>query len=75
MIITVLAKPRSRKEFVRKIDDTTYTVAVHAAPVKGAANHSIRELLAEYFQVSPSMITLMGGSKIRKKLFEIPDIL
>lgn len=56
---------------VEKIGDDTYKVRVHAAPDKGAANKEVIVSLADYFNVSPSMVKIVRGEKSRTKLIEL----
>lgn len=72
MKIFITAKPKSRKEFIKKTDDTHYVVAVNEPPVDGKANKSIIKSLAEYFRKSPSQIYIISGERIKQKVVEVP---
>jgi len=41
MKIYIIAKAGSRKEFVKQVDETHFTVAVHEPPIDGKANLNI----------------------------------
>ncbi len=73
MIIKVKAKPRSKVEYVKKVEEGLYEVAVREAPEDGKANNRIAELLAQHFGVSKSKVKLIKGTSNRLKLFEILD--
>ena len=45
MILYVKAKPKSKKEFIKQIDETHFVVAVHEPPEDGKANEAIRKSL------------------------------
>lgn len=71
MRIFVTAKPGAKKEFVKKIDETTFVVAVKEPPVQGRANNAIIKALADYFQISPDRVRIIGGLTSRQKTVEI----
>ena len=71
MYITIHAKPGARKNEVEKIDDEEYVVSVKQPPLHGRANKAITELLAEYFKVSKSSVSLTTGRTSRQKTFEV----
>lgn len=48
-----------------------YTVSTKALPIEGKANESVIRLLAKYFKVPKSDITLKSGKKSKIKVFEI----
>lgn len=52
-------------------EETYYKVFVTEAPVRGKANAAILKLLAEYFKVSNSCVTLLSGASSKTKVFEI----
>lgn len=71
MKIIVKAKPNSGRNSVEKIDDTNYVVQVIAPPVDGKANTAIIKILAEYFDISPSLVEILSGHFSRTKVVEI----
>lgn len=71
MRIYVKVSPRSSKNEIAKISDGEYKVRLTAAPVDGKANDMLISLLAEYFGVSRSLITIIGGKTARTKIIEI----
>ena len=50
-----------------------YVVSTKARPIEGKANEAIIKLLAEYFKVPKSQITLKAGKKSKIKIFEVID--
>lgn len=71
MKIIVKAKPNSKEDKIEKIDDHSYIVSVNAPPIGGKANAAIVKLLADYFDISPSMVEIVSGYTARTKVVEI----
>ena len=72
MKISVVAKPKSKKVFVKKTANTTYSVSVKEEAREGRANKAIVESLAEYFNIPKSSISIVSGENIKQKIIEIP---
>jgi uncharacterized protein len=72
MKIYIKAKPKSSKEYILKIDNTHFTVAVKEPPVKGLANRAIINSLAKYFDKPKLSIFIISGMTSKNKVFEIP---
>jgi len=75
MKITVVVKPKKKREFVEQVSFNQYLVSVKAPPVEGQANQAVIKSLADYFSVSGSEINLLSGHTSRVKIFEVPDFL
>jgi len=71
MKIFVKAKPLTREEYVKKVDDLNFIVGVKEPPIKGKANKAIIKALAEYFKISASRICLVSGFSSKQKIVEI----
>ena len=71
MKIFIKAKPAAKKEFVRKVDETHFIVAVKEPPRDGRANWVIERKIAEYFDLPPSQVKIVSGHKSRDKVLEI----
>ena len=71
MRIYVKVTPRAGKNEVLKISEGEYRVKVTAPPEKGKANEAVIELLADYFDVPKSLVSIIGGKSTRVKLIEI----
>lgn len=70
--ITVRLQPRaSRDEVVGWNDEGALRVRVKAAPVDGAANNALVQLLAKYLGVPRRDIKLISGATGRNKIVEI----
>ena len=70
-VISVKAVSQATKNEVVKLDENSYKVLVTAPPVKGRANQAIIELLANYFRVPKSTISLISGLRSRRKILKI----
>lgn len=75
MKITVIAKPKKKREFIKQVSPFEYIVSVKEPPVDGKANQAIIDSLSKYFQVSRAEILLVGGQAGKTKTFDIPDYL
>lgn len=69
--IAVKIIPNAKKEEIIKEGDTHFKVKVRAPAVEGKANEALIRLLAEYFNVSKSQITIDKGALSRNKIIEI----
>lgn len=65
------AKPKSKKEFVERVDDTHLIVAVKDPPVNNRANLAIIDVLAEYYGIAPSRVSIVSGHASKEKVVEI----
>ncbi|MEK8022625.1 MAG: DUF167 domain-containing protein [Candidatus Hydrogenedentota bacterium] len=68
MIISVHAKPGSRKEGIETMPDGTYVARIRARAVDGKANEALVELLAEHFVVPKSRIRIINPTSRHKRV-------
>lgn len=73
MKIFVCAKPKSKKTFVKKIDDTHFKIAIKEPPENQKANKAIIKALAKYLKIKSSEIIILRGKKSRNKTFSIKE--
>ncbi|MDD2731122.1 MAG: DUF167 domain-containing protein [Candidatus Portnoybacteria bacterium] len=71
MKIFVKVKPAAKRQGVKRISDTNFSVAVTAPPEKGKANKAVILALAEYLKIAPSRIKILLGSTSKNKILEI----
>jgi uncharacterized protein len=69
--IYVTVKPNAKRADITPISDTEFRVAVPAPAQDGKANEAVVEILAGYFRVPKSTITILRGHSARKKLIEL----
>ena len=71
MKIKVIAKPGSRKEAVKKIEENTFVISIKEPPIHGLANLGIINSLSKYFGIPKKQIRIVTGFKSKNKIFEI----
>jgi len=71
MRVYVKVTPRASKNEVIKISEGEYKVKLTAAPVDNQANLMLKKVLAEYFDVPKSSLTIVAGKTAKTKLVEI----
>jgi uncharacterized protein (TIGR00251 family) len=69
----VRVTPRASRSRVVAVQDGMLKVALTAAPVEGAANRALVELLAKTFGVSKSSVEIVRGERGRTKLVRVQD--
>jgi len=69
--IKVKVTPGAKTEGVEKLDDASYKVRVRPKAEDGKANARVLEVLAEYFDVARSRVTLVRGASFREKIIRI----
>ena len=82
MKIFIKAKPSAKEERIKKIDppsprgfggtsEAHFEVWVKEPPREGRANRAIVQLLAGYFNVSASRVTIISGVTSKNKIIEV----
>ncbi len=71
MLIKIRAFPKAKENKVIEKTKDSFDVFVKAKPVKGLANIAIKQVLADYFEISESKLRLVRGFKQGNKIFEI----
>jgi len=71
MRLEVRVQPKSSKEEVKKFDENSYKVYMYEPAVEGRANKKLVEILADYFNVKKSDISILSGLKTRNKIVSI----
>jgi hypothetical protein len=67
MKVFVFVKTKAREDKVEKIDENHFKVKVKELPVDGKANKKVLRLVADYFKVPLSNITITSGHKGSRK--------
>ena len=70
-IIRVHVQTHAHEDRMEELDLDEYKIWTTAIPEHGGANEAIIEIIAEYFNVAPSLIRIKSGHKSRHKLIEI----
>ena len=70
----VRVQPRSSQPGVAGLHGDALKVRVGAAPVDGAANDAVVDVLAESLGVPRRAITIVGGATARSKVVEVSGV-
>lgn len=76
MIYRVTVKPNSKKGPLVEVTNEAsreLTVYLREKPVEGVANAALLRVLAQYFDLSKTTLSLKSGARGRIKLVEIPE--
>ena len=71
--IQIRVKPNAHASYLEPAGDGTFIARVAAAPVDGKANAELVRLVAEYFGVRRSQISIRSGAGGRTKIVRIDD--
>jgi len=71
MRVTAKVKPGASFNKIIQIDNNQFEIFTTASAVNGKANKAVIEILAEFFDVAPSRISLVKGARSKQKTFEI----
>ena len=71
MKIIVKVKPGAKIDKLEKVDEANYVAYVKEPPIDGRANAALIKLLAQHFDISPSLIEIISGYMARTKVIEI----
>lgn len=74
VVLRVRATPRSDRNVIVRVDPDLLHVRVRAAPVDGAANRALVELIAEALSVPRSAVSVVRGAAARTKTLEISGL-
>ncbi len=71
VLINVKTIPNSKRVKIKKLSENSYSVRLDKPATDGKANIRLVEVLAEYFDVQKSSVTIIKGHKSKDKLIEI----
>lgn len=71
--ISIKVIPKSSENKITKQPDGTFRIKLTAAPVDGAANKKLIELLSKEWGVAKSKIKILKGKTNKNKIIEIED--
>ena len=71
--ISVTVQPNSRSATITKLNEREYRAAVREPARDGKANLAVTELLARYFAIPKSRITIIRGHTSRRKIIELAE--
>ena len=70
--IRVKVKPNARCNQLEKTDDKIWLAQIKAPPVDGKANEALIELMADYFNLTKSQVSIKSdtGSRVKTVLID-----
>ncbi len=71
MIIKVHVRTHAHEEKIEEVGVDEYKLWTTAIPENGEANEAVIDMLADFFDTSPSKIRIISGNKSTHKLIEI----
>ncbi len=71
MLIKVKVTTESKKDEIIKKSEDSFLVKVREKAEGGMANQKVKQILADYFNISDNKIRLIKGGKRTNKIFEI----
>jgi uncharacterized protein (TIGR00251 family) len=72
--IDVRVIPRARRSAIDGVRDNALVVRLTAAPVEGAANDALIELLAHYLDIPKRAVRIISGDRSRRKRVALDGI-
>lgn len=70
MILEIRVQPRSSKEEIVKLNESSYKVYTRKPAVEGKANRHLIEMLSKYLKTKKNKIKIIKGLKSRSKTVE-----
>jgi len=71
MFLKVKVFPQTKKEEVIQKSKDSFVIKVKAKPEQGKANQRMRELLADYLNLSLKQVRIIKGRQQRNKIIHI----
>ena len=72
MKVIIKVKPNSHQEKIEKTEKG-YLVYIKEPPVENKANQAVIKVLANYFKIPKSQISILSGLKSKQKVIEIKN--
>lgn len=73
MYISVKVSAKSKVEYIKKVGDNRFQVAVKVPPERGLANERVCELMASYLGINRKQVRIVSGHQSPSKLLVIPE--
>lgn len=71
MLIKIRVNPSSKVNLVEKLLDGSFKIKTTAPAINNQANDAVVKLIALYFKIAPSLVTIKRGQTSKQKLIEI----
>jgi uncharacterized protein len=72
-VIQIKVKPNSRASLLEQQEDGTWSAQLKSPPVDGKANEELIALVAKYFKLPKSAVSIKSGANARVKLVQIQE--
>jgi uncharacterized protein (TIGR00251 family) len=72
--ISVTVKPNAKSATITKISDREFRATVREPAQDGKANLALVDLLARYFAIPKSTITIVRGHASRRKIVDLGNL-
>ncbi len=72
-IVQVKVKPNARENSLKQQADGTWIAEVKALPIDGKANEALIALMADYFKLRKTQVSIKSGASSKLKRIEIDD--
>ncbi len=69
--VTVKVKPNAKREEIKELSSNELEIAVKEPPQEGKANKRVIELVASYFNVPKSNVSIVRGEKSKSKILKV----
>ncbi len=73
MKVIIRVKPNSSQEKIEKTENG-YLIFVKEPPVDNRANQAVIKVLANYFKIPKSRISILSGLKSKQKVIEVKEL-
>lgn len=73
MKVIIRVKPNSHQEKIEKTEND-YLIFVKEPPVDNRANQAVIKVLANYFKIPKSRISILSGLKSKQKVIEVKEL-
>jgi uncharacterized protein (TIGR00251 family) len=73
MKVIIKVKPNSSQEKIEKTENG-YLIFVKEPPVENRANQAVIKVLAKYFKIPKSQISILSGLKSKQKVIEVKKL-
>lgn len=71
--LTITVQPQARRDEVKKVSETEYTISTTQPAKEGKANKHVIKLLARFLQTSPSKLIVTKGERWNTKTILFMD--
>jgi uncharacterized protein (TIGR00251 family) len=71
MLVKVTVSPKAKVNLIEKLLDGSFKIKTTAPAVNNLANQAVTKMIANYFKIAPSLVTIIRGEKSKHKILEI----